>query len=196
MRVAIVTGAAQGIGRRTAEVLGEAGYKLLLLDVQPCEATLSALRGAGCEAEELIGDITDEAMIARAAALVMERWGRADVLVNNAGISFIAPAETIEASAFRRVLEVNLKDAAEGGGFNGLGRSDEANACVVDEDVGPPPSLHDGGDSLRDQSLVGDVSDEHFCFRANSTQSGDCGSAGLHIEQQKGVTSLAENLSR
>ena len=45
MRVAIVTGAAQGIGRRTAEVLGEAGYTLLLLDVQPCEATLSALRG-------------------------------------------------------------------------------------------------------------------------------------------------------
>jgi len=108
MRVAIVTGAAQGIGRRTAEVLGEAGYTLLLLDVQPCEATLSALRGAGCEAEELIGDITDEAVIARAVALVMERWGRADVLVNNAGISFIAPAETIEASAFRRVLEVNL----------------------------------------------------------------------------------------
>src|SRR6185437_7441874 len=108
MRVAIVTGAAQGIGRRTAEVLGEAGYTLLLLDVQPCEATLSALRGAGAEAEELIGDITDEAVIARAVALVMERWGRADVLVNNAGISFIAPAETIEASAFRRVLEVNL----------------------------------------------------------------------------------------
>jgi len=108
MRVAIVTGAAQGIGRRTAEVLGEAGYTLLLLDVQPCEATRSALRAAGSEAEELIGDITDEALIARAAASVMERWGRADVLVNNAGISFIAPAETIDASAFRRVLEVNL----------------------------------------------------------------------------------------
>ena len=108
MRVAIVTGAAQGIGRRTAEVLGEAGYTLLLLDVQPCEATLSAVRAAGSEAEELIGDITDEALIAQAVALVTKRWSRADVLVNNAGISFIAPAETIEASAFRRVLEVNL----------------------------------------------------------------------------------------
>jgi NAD(P)-dependent dehydrogenase (short-subunit alcohol dehydrogenase family) len=108
MRVAIVTGAAQGIGRRTAEVLGEAGYTLLLLDMQSCEATLSALRTAGCEAEALIGDITDEALIARAVSLVTQRWGRADVLVNNAGISFIAPAETIEASAFRRVLEVNL----------------------------------------------------------------------------------------
>src|ERR1700744_2434522 len=108
MKVAIVTGAAQGIGRRTAEVLGEAGYTLLLLDRQAFEATLSAVRAAGSEAEALIGDITDEAFFAQAVSFVTERWGRADVLVNNAGVSFIAPAETIEASAFRRVLEVNL----------------------------------------------------------------------------------------
>ena len=108
MRVAIITGAAQGIGRRTAEIFGEAGYSVLLLDMQPCEAALSALREAGAEAEALLGDVTDEAVIAKAVSLVTERWGRADVLVNNAGISFIAPAETIEASAFRRVLEVNL----------------------------------------------------------------------------------------
>ncbi|WP_263415983.1 SDR family NAD(P)-dependent oxidoreductase [Terriglobus albidus] len=108
MRVAIVTGAAQGIGRRTAEVLGEAGYTLLLLDMQSCDATLAAVRETGAEAEELIGDITDEALIARAISLIMERWARVDVLVNNAGISFIAPAETVEAAAFRRVLEVNL----------------------------------------------------------------------------------------
>jgi NAD(P)-dependent dehydrogenase (short-subunit alcohol dehydrogenase family) len=108
VRVAIITGAAQGIGRRTAEVLGEAGYTLLLLDMQPCDAVLSALHAAGFEAEALIGDITDEALIAQAVSLVTQRWSRADVLVNNAGISFIAPAETIEASAFRRVLEVNL----------------------------------------------------------------------------------------
>lgn len=108
MRVAIVTGAAQGIGRRTAEVLGDAGYTLLLLDLQPCKATLSALRATGGEAEALIGDLTDEAFIARSVSFLSQRWGHTDVLINNAGISFIAPAETIEASAFRRVLEVNL----------------------------------------------------------------------------------------
>lgn len=108
MRVAIITGAAQGIGRRTAEILGQAGYTLLLLDLQSCEATLSTLDAAGSEAEALVGDITDDAIIAKAVSLVTQRWGRADVLVNNAGISFIAPAETVEASAFRRVLEVNL----------------------------------------------------------------------------------------
>ena len=108
MRVAVVTGAAQGIGRRTSEVLAEAGYSLLLLDLQACDATLTAVRALGCEAEALVGDITDEALITQAVSLVRQRWQRVDVLVNNAGISFIAPAETVAAAAFRRVLEVNL----------------------------------------------------------------------------------------
>lgn len=108
MRVAIVTGAAQGIGRRTAEVLAEAGYALALLDLKPCAATLAAVRAGGAEAEEFLGDLSDEAMVARAAEGVQRHWGRADVLVNNAGISFIAPAESVDGKAFLRVLEVNL----------------------------------------------------------------------------------------
>ena len=108
MKIAIVTGAAQGIGRRTAEVLAGAGYALALIDIQRCEATLASVRGAGAEAEEIVGDISDEMVVARAVEVVRRRWGRADVLVNNAGISFIAPAETVEGKAFLRVLEVNL----------------------------------------------------------------------------------------
>jgi NAD(P)-dependent dehydrogenase (short-subunit alcohol dehydrogenase family) len=108
MKVAIVTGAAQGIGRRTAEVLAAAGYALLLMDLQTCEAALTGVLAQGIEAEELVGDISDESVVLRAVDLVRERWGRADVLVNNAGISFIAPAETTDSKAFLRVLEVNL----------------------------------------------------------------------------------------
>src|ERR1700722_20317113 len=108
MKIAVVTGAAQGIGRRTAEVLAGAGYGLLLMDVQTCAATLGAVRGAGVEVEEVLGDISDEAVVGRAVEAVRARWGRVDVLVNNAGISFIAAAETVEAAKFRRVLEVNL----------------------------------------------------------------------------------------
>ena len=108
MRVAIVTGAAQGIGRRTAESFAMAGYSLLLMDLQSCDATLAAVRAQGVDAEELVGDICDEAVVARAVETVRRRWNRADVLVNNAGISFISPAERVEAQAFRRVLEVNL----------------------------------------------------------------------------------------
>jgi NAD(P)-dependent dehydrogenase (short-subunit alcohol dehydrogenase family) len=108
MRVAVVTGAAQGIGRQTAEVLAGAGFALALMDLQACGATLEAVRKLGVDALEFTGDICDEAFVARSVETVRERWGRVDVLVNNAGISFIAPAETVDAAAFRRVLEVNL----------------------------------------------------------------------------------------
>jgi NAD(P)-dependent dehydrogenase (short-subunit alcohol dehydrogenase family) len=108
MKVGVVTGAAQGIGRRTAEVLAEAGYALLLMDLQGCAATRRAVAGFGVECEEVLGDVSDEAVVARAAEAARGRWGRVDVLVNNAGISFIQPAEQVEGRAFLRVLEVNL----------------------------------------------------------------------------------------
>ncbi|MGF7182340.1 SDR family NAD(P)-dependent oxidoreductase [Tunturiibacter psychrotolerans] len=108
MKVAIVTGAAQGIGRRAAEVLAAAGYGLLLMDLQACEATVEAVKKAGVVVEQVLGDISDEAVVKRAVEVARSRWGRVDVLVNNAGISFIAPAETVEGEAFLRVLKVNL----------------------------------------------------------------------------------------
>ncbi|MCU1320421.1 MAG: family NAD(P)-dependent oxidoreductase [Acidobacteriaceae bacterium] len=108
MRVAVVTGAAQGIGRQTVEVLAGAGFSLALLDLQKCAATLAAVQMLGADAIDLTGDICDEAFVGRAVEAVQQRWGRVDVLVNNAGISFIAPAESVDAAAFRRVLEVNL----------------------------------------------------------------------------------------
>ncbi len=108
MRVAVVTGAAQGIGRRTAEVLAEAGFALALLDLKGCTGTLTTIRGLGNDVIDLTGDLCDEAVVARGVEAVQQRWGQVDVLVNNAGISFISPAENVEAAAFRRVLEVNL----------------------------------------------------------------------------------------
>src|SRR6201996_4134191 len=108
MKLAVITGAAQGIGRRTAEVLAGAGFSLALLDLQPCTATLAAVRTQGAEAIELLGDISEESVVDGMAEAIFEQWKRVDVLVNNAGISTIAPAESIDARTFRRVLEVNL----------------------------------------------------------------------------------------
>ncbi|WP_238009739.1 SDR family oxidoreductase [Dactylosporangium sp. AC04546] len=98
-RVAIVTGAAQGIGRRTAEVLAEEGYALALFDRQPV---------LGLDGLTFVGDVSDEADVAQFVAEVEARFGRTDVLVNNAGIASIAPAEDTGAAQWRRVLEVNL----------------------------------------------------------------------------------------
>src|SRR5277367_5351687 len=108
MRVAVVTGAAQGLGRRTAEVLAEAGFALALLDLKGCTGTLTTIRGLGNDVIDMTGDLCDEAVVARGVEAVQQRWGQVDVLVNNAGISFISPAESVEVAAFRRVLEVNL----------------------------------------------------------------------------------------
>jgi NAD(P)-dependent dehydrogenase (short-subunit alcohol dehydrogenase family) len=76
--------------------------------LRPPAETAADARSRGADAIEFTGDITDESVVARFADAVRERWGRVDVLVNNAGISSIAPAEMISARDFRRVLEVNL----------------------------------------------------------------------------------------
>jgi len=106
--VAVVTGGAQGIGRRTAEVLAGRGYAAAIIDLHEPSATTRAVEAAGGQGYGFAGDITSEGTVAEFARGVMERFGRVDVLVNNAGISHIAPAEETSFADYRRVLEVNL----------------------------------------------------------------------------------------
>ncbi|NJC68400.1 SDR family oxidoreductase [Planosporangium thailandense] len=98
-RVAAITGAAQGIGRRTAQLLAAEGFALALLDRNPI---------AGFDALCCTGDVSDESSVSAFARAVQARYGRIDVLVNNAGISCIGPTEETPAPLWRQVLEVNL----------------------------------------------------------------------------------------
>jgi NAD(P)-dependent dehydrogenase (short-subunit alcohol dehydrogenase family) len=106
--VAVITGAAQGIGRRTAELLAERGYRLAIIDLRNPAATVASIQAAGTEVLANSGDITREETVADFALQVFARFGRADLLVNNAGISLISPAEETSFADYRRVLEVNL----------------------------------------------------------------------------------------
>ena len=106
-QVAVITGAAQGIGRTVARVLAQRGFALGLNDLRSPAETLDDVRGA-TEFLELVGDITDEDAVIGFAERVMSTWGRVDVLANNAGISSIQPAEGTSVTQFRRVLDVNL----------------------------------------------------------------------------------------
>ncbi|HMG30769.1 MAG TPA: SDR family oxidoreductase [Jiangellaceae bacterium] len=99
-RVAVVTGAAQGIGRRVAETLAAEGYVLALLDRRPVTGGPNALTWAG--------DVSAEADVTAFGEAVIERFGRVDVLVNNAGIAFITPLEDTTLEEWRRVVDVNL----------------------------------------------------------------------------------------
>ncbi|MBV8280290.1 MAG: SDR family oxidoreductase [Verrucomicrobia bacterium] len=106
-RVAVITGAAQGIGRAVARALAQRGFALALSDLRSPVETLAEVRQF-TEAIEYIGDVSNENLVVNFGEAVKSRWGRADVLVNNAGISSISPAETVSPTQFRRVLEVNL----------------------------------------------------------------------------------------
>ena len=107
-RVAVVTGGAQGIGRRTAELFAERGYAVAIIDLHEPTATINAIEAKAGEAMGFAGDITRETSVDEFALRVFELFGRADVLVNNAGISHIAPAEETTFADYRRVIDVNL----------------------------------------------------------------------------------------
>jgi len=108
MRVAVVTGAGQGIGRQVAQVLAQHGYALGLNDLCSPSETLAIAENVGASVLELVGDVSDESCVHNLADKVKTKWGRVDLLVNNAGISCIVPAEQTSATQFRRVFEVNL----------------------------------------------------------------------------------------
>jgi NAD(P)-dependent dehydrogenase (short-subunit alcohol dehydrogenase family) len=107
-RVAVVTGAAQGIGRRTAEILADRGFRLALSDLRQSDETLRSIQSRSIDAISHVGDISDESVVEKLVHAVYDRWGRADVLVNNAGISLIAAAEKTSSRDYRRMLEVYL----------------------------------------------------------------------------------------
>ena len=107
-RVVVITGGAQGIGRRTAELFAERGYAVAIIDLHEPTATTNAIQAKAGEAMGFAGDITRESPVNEFALRVFELFGRADVLVNNAGISHIAPAEETCFADYRRVIDVNL----------------------------------------------------------------------------------------
>lgn len=101
-RVAVITGAAQGIGKATAELLSARGWSLVLIDLHSVDTT------AYHSAQSHTGDITNEVFIEEVKSATLSTFGRVDALVNNAGISMIESALTTTADAYRKVLEVNL----------------------------------------------------------------------------------------
>ena len=107
-RVALVTGAAQGIGQEIAIVLARNGYAVALNDLVTSDVTESAIEAAGGTCRSYIADVADaQAVIAMVEGVVAD-LGEIDVLVNNAGISMVRPAEQTTLDEWERVLRINL----------------------------------------------------------------------------------------
>lgn len=112
-RVVVVTGAAQGLGRAYALRFASDGHRVVALDIKAdaVAAVTREIQAAGGECMHLTADIADEASVARAAAAVDERFGRCDVLINNAAIFTtlkMRPFEQIPLEEWSRVLHVNV----------------------------------------------------------------------------------------
>lgn len=137
-RVALVTGASQGLGRAMALALGEAGADLALVARSPAglEETAAAIRGLGRRALVLPADVAVAGDVDRAVARTLEALGSVDVLVNNSGVAVVRPLVDTTPEDWQRTLAVNLTGAfhccrAVGPGMIARGRGKVINVSSV-----------------------------------------------------------------
>lgn len=110
-KIAVVTGAARGIGLSASEALAEAGAKVILTDMSQelLDKALAELSAKGYSVEGELLDVTDVEGVQRVHDEVVARHGRVDILVNNAGIAISNhPAETMADNIWNKVIDVNL----------------------------------------------------------------------------------------
>jgi 3-oxoacyl-[acyl-carrier protein] reductase len=110
-RVALVSGAAQGIGAATARRLADEGARLVLLDTN-AEALASV--ASGLPAVVQVGSVTDRLVWDAAVTKALETWGRLDVLVNNAGITRDGRLDQMSLEQFDLVIDINLRGVFHG----------------------------------------------------------------------------------
>lgn len=124
-RVALITGGGTGVGAATALMLAGKGYDVLVnysRSADEAEASAAACRAAGADALVARGDVARDADCRALARAALDRWGRLDALVNNAGISLFGKSaewDSLDAEAFQRVL-----------GVNALGSFQMVRACI------------------------------------------------------------------
>ncbi|MGO9592408.1 MAG: 3-hydroxybutyrate dehydrogenase [Steroidobacteraceae bacterium] len=112
-KVAVVTGAASGIGKEIARTFARAGAMLAIADLDSAGAHLAAaeLNREGGRAIAVVMDVTSEVQVDSAMASVVEAFGRIDVLVSNAGIQIVAPLEEFAFADWKRLLAIHLDGA-------------------------------------------------------------------------------------
>ena len=110
-KVALVTGAAHGMGAEDARLFAREGAKVAIADVREDDARKveAEITGAGGEAMVILLDVAQEDQWEQAVAAVVSRFGKLDILVNNAGISGSGEKDLASTDAWERLLEINAK---------------------------------------------------------------------------------------
>lgn len=109
-KVVIITGARQGIGKTLARMLADNGAKLVInsRSAGKLAELKEYLVSKGCDTIDVAGDISDEEVCRKIAEAAVQKFGRVDILINNAGIAGAGTVEEAESVVFRKQVEVNL----------------------------------------------------------------------------------------
>ena len=110
-KTALITGGSRGLGLQMAHALGEAGAKIMLSSrkAEDLEQAAAELQAAGIDARWIAADCAKEADITRLADETLQRMGDVDILINNAGASWGAPAEDYPTAAWDKVMNLNVR---------------------------------------------------------------------------------------
>lgn len=108
--ITIVTGASSGIGKAIAEVYAEEGATVVLVarNQEKLDAVVSGIAALGGKAMSIAADVTSEDDVANVFSTVLEKFGRVDVLINNAGVTTRLPTVDLPAEDWRHVIDVNV----------------------------------------------------------------------------------------
>jgi short-subunit dehydrogenase len=109
-KVVIITGGSSGIGKALAEEFGKKGSKILITgrNQQSLDEALIELKSDGIEAEAIISDVSKEEDNKRMAEYAIEKFGKIDILINNAGISMRAMFEDVDLDVVKKVMDINF----------------------------------------------------------------------------------------
>jgi 3-hydroxybutyrate dehydrogenase len=112
-KVALVTGAASGIGKRIAEVLADNGAHIAIADIKQdaADAAAAEIRQRGVKASAVLMDVTNEAQVEAGVDKVVKELGSVDILVSNAGIQIVYPIEEFPFADWKKLLAIHLDGA-------------------------------------------------------------------------------------
>jgi len=160
-RTAIITGGAVGLGRQMADALGEMGANLVLCarKKERCQQAAEELQRLGIKTLALACDVKDPASIREVVDATRAQFGRIDILINNAGVSWGAPVEEMALEQWNKVIETNLTGTflcsqAVGKVMIGQRRGNIINIASVAGLGGSPPNLQAIGYSASKGGII------------------------------------------
>ena len=115
-KVVVITGASSGLGEAAARLLAEKGARLVLgaRRKERIDALVGEIAASGGSAAAVATDVTVRADVEALVATAVERFGRVDVMINNAGVMLVSPVERLKVEDWDRMIDVNIKGVLYG----------------------------------------------------------------------------------